>query len=72
MCLIYEAHEMYHIKEYTTKLSASRKYNPRVVPREIKGNNLTRKQVVAATRTGKLLSNLEGPYRVHERLTHDT
>jgi len=70
MDMIDEIREQACIREFATKQRAARRYNSKVIPREMKEGDLVLKQVVAATRIGKLLPNWEGPYRIKEKFPH--
>jgi hypothetical protein len=70
MDVIDEVREQAHIREFAAKQRAARRYNSKVVPREMKEGDLVLKQVVAPTRIGKLFPNLEGPYRIREKCNH--
>jgi hypothetical protein len=70
MDMIDEIREQAHIREFAAKQRAARRYNSRVIPREMKEGDLVLKQVVAPTRIGKLFPNWEVPYRVREKFPH--
>jgi len=70
MEMIDEVREEAHIKKFAAKQRAARRYNSRVIPRDMKEGDLILKQVVAPTRVGKLLPSWEGPYRIKEKLQH--
>jgi len=70
MDMIDEIREEAHIREFSAKQRAARRYNSRVTPRSMKEGDLVLKQVVAPTRIGKLLPCWEGPYRIKEKLQH--
>jgi len=55
--MIDEIREQAHIREFAGKQRVARRYNSKVVPREMKKGDLVLKQVVAPTRIGKLLPN---------------
>jgi hypothetical protein len=57
MDVIDEAREQAHIREFAAKQRASRRYNSKVTPREMKEGDLVLKHVVAPTRIGKLFPN---------------
>lgn len=64
MDMIDDIREHAHIQEFTTMQRATRRYNSKVILREMKEGDLVLRQVVAPTRIGKLLPNWEGPYRI--------
>jgi len=68
--MIDEIQENVHINKFTAKQRAARRYNSKVINREMKEGDLVLKQVVAPTRIGKLMLNWEGPYRIKEKLSH--
>jgi len=68
--MIDEIREEAHIREFAAKQRAARRYNSKVIPRDMKKGDLVLKQVVAPTRIGKLLPSLEGPYQIKEKLQH--
>jgi len=59
-----------HIREFAAKQRAARRYNSKVINKEMKEGDLVMKQVVAPTRIGKFMLNLEGPYKIKEKLSH--
>jgi len=70
MDMIDEIRDEAHIREFAAKQRAVRRYNSKVIPRSMKDGDLVLKQVVAPTRTGKLLPSWGGPYRVREKLQY--
>jgi len=70
MDMIDEIREEAHIRESAAKQRAARRYNSKVISREMKEGDLALKQVVALTRIGKLMPNWEGPYKIKEKLSH--
>jgi hypothetical protein len=70
MDVIDEVREQAHIREFTAKQRASRHYNSKVAPIEMKEGDPVLKQVVAPTRIGKLFPNWEGPYRIRDKCSH--
>jgi len=68
--MIDEIRENAHIKEFAAKQIAARRYNSKVISREMKEGEFVLKQVVTPTRIGKLMPNWDGPYKIKEKLSH--
>ncbi|RDY09050.1 Retrovirus-related Pol polyprotein, partial [Mucuna pruriens] len=62
--LVQEAREIAHVKEYTIKARAARKYNQKVIPREFKTGDLVLKKITMTASRNKLTPFWEGPFRV--------
>jgi hypothetical protein len=65
-----EVRENAHIREFAAKQRAARRFNFKVIHREMKEGDLVLKQVVSPTRIGKLMPNWEGPYKIKDKLSH--
>ena len=66
---IEEVRDLAHIREYAAKQRAARRYNSKVVSREMKVGDLVLKKVTAPAKMGKLAPNWEGPFRVKEKFS---
>ncbi|MCI00899.1 gag-pol polyprotein [Trifolium medium] len=64
--LLDEVREVAHLREITVKRRAARKYDSRVVPRELKEGDLVLKRPMGRDKGGKLAPNWEGPFRIKE------
>lgn len=63
--------EIAHVQEFTNKQRDARRYNFRVVPRDMKEGDLVLRQVVSPTRIQKILHNQERPNRGREKLPYE-
>jgi len=57
MDMIDEIRKNAHIREFAVKQRAARRYNSKVISKEMKEGDLVLKQVVTPTRIGKLMPN---------------
>jgi len=55
--MIDEIRKNAHIREFAVKQRAARRYNSKVISKEMKEGDLVLKQVVTPTRIGKLMPN---------------
>ncbi|CAJ2642757.1 uncharacterized protein LOC123899916 [Trifolium pratense] len=64
--LLEETREAAHIREFSVKQQARRKYETRVMARDFKAGDLVLKRPMGRDKGGKLAPNWEGPYRIQE------
>ncbi|GAU41232.1 hypothetical protein TSUD_280320, partial [Trifolium subterraneum] len=64
--LLEEVREAAHLREFTAKQRARRKYDTRVIPRKFEAGDLVLKRPMGRDKGGKLAPNWEGPFRIQE------
>lgn len=67
--LLVELRDVAHLREYAVKQRAARRYDSKVIPRELKQGDLVLKKITGADAGGKLSPNWEGPYKILEKLS---
>lgn len=67
--LIDKTNDGAHIREFGYKQRAARRYNSKVVLREMKKGDLVLRHVIIPSRQGKLQINWEGPYLICPKLS---
>lgn len=60
-----------HTKEFKVKQRETRRYNSKVVPREIPKGDPMLRQVVVPTQLGKLRPKWDDPYSICHKLPHE-
>jgi hypothetical protein len=64
--LLEEVREAAHLREFTAKQRARRKYDTKVIPRKFEAGDLVLKRPMGRDKGGKLAPNWEGPFRIQE------
>ncbi|GAU24562.1 hypothetical protein TSUD_149030 [Trifolium subterraneum] len=64
--LLEEVREAAHLREFTAKQRARRKYDTKVIPRKFEAGDLVLKRPMGRDKGRKLAPNWEGPFRIQE------
>ncbi|MCI40670.1 gag-pol polyprotein, partial [Trifolium medium] len=67
--LVDEVRETAHLREFTVKRRATRKYDSKVISREFKEGDLVLKRPMGRDKGGKQAPNWEGHFRINEKFT---